>query len=236
MNEPFRASEVRKAVFQLGAFKAPSPNGFLAIFYQRYWDIVGPLVTSVALFFLNSGHLFQELNATCIALIPKVQSPTSPSNFRPINLCNVLYKIISKTSTNRLKLILPDCISLSQNAFVPGHSIYDSSLLANEISQFIRHRKSRNTFLATLKIDMSKAFDRVSWEFLLAILETMGFPCKWLCLIQQCIFTISYSILINGAIFDFFHPARGLRQGDPLSPYLFYCLYGGFLCYSSTSR
>lgn len=113
LNRPFRAHKVCKAIFQIGDSKAPGPNGFSGCFFQKYWDIVGTSITFAVISFLNSGHMLKQINYTYIALIPKIPSPASPADFRPISLCNVLYKIISKTLANRIKSILPAYISQS---------------------------------------------------------------------------------------------------------------------------
>lgn len=113
MNEdlmkPFTREEVRRALFQMSPSKAPGPDGMTALFFQKFWHIVGMDVTDSILDFLNNGHMLKGLNYTHIALIPKVKSPEFMTQFRPISLCNVLYKIISKVLVNRMKTILPFC-------------------------------------------------------------------------------------------------------------------------------
>jgi hypothetical protein len=116
---PFSEEEVRTALFQMAPLKYPGPDGFPADFYQKNWDTVGGDVCKAVLEFLNGGQFDAGLNTTNIVLIPKVNSPSNPFDFRPISLCNVLYKIISKVLANRLKVILPNIISLEQSA-CPG--------------------------------------------------------------------------------------------------------------------
>jgi hypothetical protein len=108
---PFSEDEVRAALFQMHPLKSLRPDGFPTIFYQKNWDIVGKDVCCAVLSFLNGGQFDSSLNATNIVLIPKVSPPSQLTDFRPISLCNVLYKIISKVLANRLKSILPHIIS-----------------------------------------------------------------------------------------------------------------------------
>ena len=98
--------------------KASSPDGMSAIFYQTYWEIVGLEVTHAVLSILHSGYMLQNINSTHIALVPKIKNPAKISDFRPISLCNVIYKIVSKILANRLKRVLPLVVSESQSAFV----------------------------------------------------------------------------------------------------------------------
>ena len=116
----------------MGPTKAPKLDGMNAIFYQKFWYMVGDTVVSVALDFLNSGQMLPVLNHTHIVLIPKVKNPVKMSDFRPISLCNAMYKIIAKVLANRLKQILPHIIAPTQSAFVPGRLITDNILVAYE--------------------------------------------------------------------------------------------------------
>lgn len=132
---------------------------FLQFFIR---NIGKSLVTEAVQYFFNHGYLLQEWNATIICLIPIVEKPEEASQFRPISLCNVVYKIISKVLVDRLKPIMREIISPFQNAFVPGRWLSDNCLIAHELVTLIKRRKRGNEFMAALKIDMFKAYDKVN--------------------------------------------------------------------------
>ena len=111
LSNEFSADEVKTALFQIRPTKAPGPDGMNALFYQKFWLIVGNDVTNAVLDFLNTGNMLPDINYTHIVLIPKVKSPEKMFDFRPISMCNVIYKIISNVLANRLKLLLPQLIS-----------------------------------------------------------------------------------------------------------------------------
>ncbi|KAL0011169.1 hypothetical protein SO802_006277 [Lithocarpus litseifolius] len=224
----FTAEEVKEALFQMGPTKAPGPDGMNALFYQKFWHIVGDDVVSAILDFLNNGNMLPEINHTNIVLIPKVKNPQKMSEFRPISLCNVIYKIISKVLVDRLKQVLPDIISPTQSAFVPGRLITDNVLVAYETIHTMHVRKKGKKGTMTLKLDVSKAYDRVEWPFLQKIMEKLGFPARWIERVMSCVTTPSFSILVNGKPHGMIQPSTRIRQGDPLSPYLFLLCAEGF--------
>lgn len=155
LNEAFTGEEVKAALFQMHPSKSPDPDG------QKYWGIIGQDGTDAILFVLSLGKLLRKVNFTHVALIPKDGSPKEMVHFKPISLCNILYKIASKVLTNHLKLIMPNMISHHQSAFVPGRLIPDNVILRNEISNFMaKRRRGKKGFMA-LKLDMSKAYDRI---------------------------------------------------------------------------
>ena len=165
--------------------------------------------------------MLPDLNHTNIVLIPKVKNPEKMSKFRPISLCNVIYKVISKVLANRLKQVLPDIISPTQSAFVPGRLITDNVIVAYEVLHSMHARKKGKTDALALKLDVIKAYDQVEWLFLQGIMQKLGFPEKWIERVMTCVTTTSFSILLNGKPYGNVTPSKGIRQGDPLSPYLF---------------
>ena len=171
--------------------------------------------------FLNFGVSPPNFNYTHIVLIPKTKNPKRVTEYRPISLCNVVYKLASKTLANRLKRVLPSIISDTQSAFVNDRLITDNVLVVFETVHHISQRKVGSVGEMALKFDMSKAYDRVEWVCLEKIMERLRFAPRWRGLMMQCFTSITYSIKINGKLSGKITPSRGLCQGDSLSPYLF---------------
>ncbi|KAA3461526.1 reverse transcriptase [Gossypium australe] len=193
-----------------GQLKHQDLMGFQQCFFQKYWHIVGKDVTSFCLGILNNGQSFGHLNSTNILLIPKIQNPGNLSNFRPISLCTTIYKIVAKAIANRLQGVMEMCIDESQSAFIPGRLISDNTLVAYEMLHTLRRKRMGNKGFMAVKLDLSKAYDRVEWAFIRAVMLKLGFENKWVELILKCISTASFAVNVNGIRGESFQATRGL--------------------------
>ncbi|CAL1387091.1 unnamed protein product [Linum trigynum] len=220
--------EVRKTVFAMGAKQAPGSDGFTGKFFKAFWGIVGDSVVDAVCSFFTSGRMLRSFNHTWLTLIPKVDNVESIRQLRPISLCQFVYKIITKILAERLSGILPNIVSSGQNAFIRDRQIVENILLGHELMHYLKTKKQGKKGYMALKVDMEKAYDRVEWPFLLAVLDKMGFNTVWQGWIYECLRSSSFSVLMNGTPSGFFRPSRGLRQGDPLSPLLFVLCTEGF--------
>ncbi|PNX85730.1 ribonuclease H, partial [Trifolium pratense] len=209
---------------------APGPDGFGGHFFQCYWHIVAvDVINSVQHFFIN-GKLLNNLNSNLLIIIPKTPGADRIENFRPIALANFQFKIITKLLADRLAIIASKIIPPQQRGFIPNRSIADCVIVVASEAINVLSKRSFAGNLA-LKIDIKKAFDTLDWSFLLQVLHQFGFHdnfCGW---IKEIPHSARLSILINGKSVGYLlrnmasieNCARGVRQGDPLSPLLF-CL------------
>ena len=212
--------EITNALFAMKPFKAPGPDGIHVGFYQRFWGNVGASMKHEIKQIFQDRKVPHYLNQTLIALIPKQDGPTSIGHFRPISLCNSIYNIMLKILVQRLRHLIPTLVSPLQAAFVAGRRSSDNVIIAQELIHSLKRRKEREGFMV-IKIDLEKADDRLEWSFVRMVLDHFGFPKNVSELILSCISTTSTSILFNGNKLEAFYPSRGIRQGDPMSPYIF---------------
>ncbi|GJS40876.1 RNA-directed DNA polymerase, eukaryota, reverse transcriptase zinc-binding domain protein [Tanacetum coccineum] len=211
--------EIKEAFFKIDSSKACGPDGYTLGFFKKAWNIVGNEVClAIKDFFLN-GKLLGEIDATIIALVLKVDVPNKVSEFRPTACCNVIYKSISKILRNRIKVGLQKVVNINQSDFIPGRHIQDNILIAQELLKGYQRKKGAKR--SALKIDIQKAYDTVSWAFLENIMLKFGFHPVMVNWIMTCVKTSKFSICVNGETHGYFEGGKGLRQGDPISPYLF---------------
>lgn len=220
--------EIKEVIFKMPTSKSPGPDGFTSEFFREAWSVIGnDIVVAIQSFFLK-GFLPKGINSTILALIPKKEEAFGMKDYRPISCCNVLYKAISKILANRLKSLLPQCITLNQSAFITERLLMENVLLATEVVK--DYHKDNISSRCAMKIAISKAFDSVQWGFLLNMLQALGIPDQFIHWISLCVTTASFSVQINGELAGYFQSKRGLRQGCSLSPYLF------VLCMNVLSR
>ncbi|KAM1807098.1 hypothetical protein ACFX11_030156 [Malus domestica] len=167
--------EIMEAAYQIPPMRSPGPDSFSGYFYQDHWDTVRPDVIKIVKAFWYSGTLLRKLNHTNLVLIPKVKCPKNMSQYRPIALCNVIYKIIAKVLTNRLKKVMPKVIGENQSAFVAGKQIQDNILVVHEALHSLLHQKKGDHPGMAIKLDMAKAYNRIEWDFLLGMMSSLGF-------------------------------------------------------------
>ena len=207
----FTAEEVSKALKQMHPKKAPGPDGMPPLFYQHFWPLMSNCVIKIVLDFLNHGLLLPNFNDTHIVLIPKVKNPTKITQYRPISLSNVVSRLASNVLANRLKWLFPQIISENHSTFMSNRLITDNVLVAFETMHHISQKRSDKVGEMALKLDMSKAYDRVEWGCLEGIMRKMGFAEEWVTIMMRCVSTVKYSVKINGKPRGCITPTRGLR-------------------------
>lgn len=211
--------EIRLTVMSMPKSKAPGPDGFPAEFLWEAWSVVGNDVLAAVKEFFVGGRMLQKFNATAITLIPKIVGADTLNQFRPISLCSTIYKVIARLLKRKIKLFIDEVVQRNQVGFMEGRLLCENVLLASElVTDFhVEGRISRGC----LKIDLAKAYDNLSWEFVLNLLKAIDLPVKLIEWIRECISTTSFSVVVNGELHGFFKGKKGLRQGDPISSLLF---------------
>ena len=221
LTRDFQPSEVVHSLNQMHPTSAPSPDGMPPLLYQTFWPLVGDCVTKSVLDFLNLGVASPNFNETNIILIPKIKNPSLMTDFKPISLCNVVYKLASKILANSMKSMLSSIVSGNQSAFTKSRFIADNVLVAFETMHHISQKQTRKVGDMVLKLDMSKAYDRIEWACLKNIMLRLSFHRKLVVTIMSCVSSVVYFVCINKQPCGPIIPSQGLHQGDHLSSYLF---------------
>ncbi|KAH1039539.1 hypothetical protein J1N35_041282 [Gossypium stocksii] len=211
--------EIKSVLFDMAPLKAPGSDGFQTTFFQNQWDNIGGGICEWVKKVFEEGIIDPKLNNTLIVLIPKVPNLENFSQFRPISLCLVLYKLLMKIIANRFKSIFPKIIGQEQACFIAGMSIVNNAIIA-QVGLHSMRVKKQSQWMA-IKIDLEKAYDRVRWDFVEASLIAAGIPFFLVKVIRNVISSSSMQVLWNGVPPQKFRLVRGIRQGCPLSPYLF---------------
>ncbi|XP_019240872.1 PREDICTED: uncharacterized protein LOC109220861 [Nicotiana attenuata] len=211
--------EIKAVIFSMNPTSAAGPDGLNGKFYQHCWEIIKLDIFNVVNAFFCGYSMPKHMTQACLVLLPKTEFPSSLSDFRPISLSNFINKIISKLICHRLAPILPRIISPNQTGFVKGRNISENIMLAQEIVQGIKKPNVGGNVV--IKLDMAKAYDRVSWAFTCIIMRRLGFNERIIDMVWRTLSNNWYSVIVNGTRCGFFHSTRGLKQGDPLAPALF---------------
>ncbi|GJY26693.1 RNA-directed DNA polymerase, eukaryota [Tanacetum coccineum] len=218
MEHRISKEDVKRAVWDCGVDKSLGPDGFSFSFYRYFWPVIEKDVFEAIGYFFMYGEIPNGCNSNFIALIPKILDANMVKDFRPISLIGSLYKIIAKILANRLVGVLGDLVNEVQSAFVADRQILDGPFILDEVLQWCRRKKKHALIF---KVDFEKAFDSVRWDFVDDVLNKFGFGERWRTWIQSCLRSSRGSILVNGSPTEEFQFFRGLKQGDPLSLFLF---------------
>jgi len=211
--------ECKEALEDLPVNKTPGSDGLTAEFYKKFWDVLNILFFESLQYSLLYGELSLEQRRGVLTLLPKAgKDLTKIKNWRPISILNVDYKIYAKILANRIKPVLPSIINRDQTGYIQGRLIGEN---VRTVKDIIDYFKDKNTESVLLFVDFEKAFDSLEWDFLSHSLESFGFGMNFIHYVKTLYSHICSSIINNGKLSESFSLERGIRQGCPVSAYLF---------------
>ncbi|GJX08249.1 RNA-directed DNA polymerase, eukaryota, reverse transcriptase zinc-binding domain protein [Tanacetum coccineum] len=210
--------EIKKAAWDCGIDKSLGPDGFTFGFFRRYWSLIEKDVVEAVFYYFQYGTYPEGGSSSFIALIPKTHDVNMVKDFRPITLIGSLYKIIAKILANRLVTVLGDIVNEVQSAFVANRRILDGPFILNELLHWCKNKKKKSM---VFKVGFEKAYDSVRWDYLDDVLKKFGFGDRWCGWILSCLRSARGSVIVNGSPTCEFQFYKGLKQGDPLSSFLF---------------
>ncbi|GKV42785.1 hypothetical protein SLEP1_g50152 [Rubroshorea leprosula] len=224
LERPFSVEEIEEGLRSCDGSKAPGPDGYNFNFLKFAWHCIKEDFINFFSEFHRNGKLVRGLNSSFITLIPKKVNAVELKDYRPISLIGCVYKLLAKVLANRLKSMISEIVSDTQSTFVGGRQLVDGVLVLNEVVDEVKKRK-KPAFV--FKADFEKAYDCVDWSFLDWMMERCGFGTKWRGWITECLSNARISVLVNGSPTMEVEVGKGLRQADPLSPFLFLLIAEG---------
>lgn len=175
LNSNVSIDETKSALFSMRNYKLPGPDGFHPLFFKSQWEVVGISLHNLVVDCFAHPNRISKANQTVVTLIPKCDIPNRVSQFRPISLCNVAYKVVTKIITQRLRCIMPYVVSENQSNFVPGRATSDNILVLHEVIHSLNQLKGKKGYM-DIKMDLEKAYDRLEWDFVLETLLLLNIP------------------------------------------------------------